>query len=746
MSEELIVNDPVGEEQSNDSGNGHELAVTRRNFLQGAMMVASGVALSSVLRGVVWESHAEAAQATCPGVGQAFRPIMEIQSSTTTKTLQAVLKVLNENKNYLAASVQGPAPVCNSGQMRYFSAYDPRIPNAPVWPDASLAGAPTTGPTFRARVGDTVQITLLNQVDVSVFGNSLDAAERGLGCDTAISVGPGGAGTNTYPGAPPFDITPDCFHGSSTTNLHFHGTHVSPSTIADNVLIAVRPSPRVNGKPIVTEQSVKADFDQVFAACTQGHSPQKWADLPQNYQRTQQELLTEYDMTAPWKGGRGLPVEEQLWLKDDAEIKAGRWPQYYVGAFPNCFTTPIWNGQPTSMGQAPGTHWYHAHKHGSTALNLANGMAGALIIEGPYDDTLKPFFTKQLVLVLQQFGSQVNLMRNSNTNTKADLVFVNGQFAPVLDMNPNEMQFWRVVNACHQRGVAINAPTGIKWVQTAQDGVQLDPRNYANPANMNGALSIPAAQQAPFGSLSPGNRVDFLVRAPSAPGTYDVTFPAGPNPKVVLFTVKVKQNPNVPPIPTPMPFPTQAQFPAMPGFLADINPADVTVRRDLHFRSIGAGNPNPPAPTGRSSTAPFAPPSHTINGKKFEDHIIDQTMMLGTTEEWTLYNDTGGAAHPFHIHINPFQVIEIFNPKASATPVKLPTPWVWWDDFAIPPAAPPKGSPSGTPPVSGYVKFLTRFVDYTGMYVLHCHILGHEDRGMMQLVQVVTNRTDVSHH
>ena len=66
-------------------------------------------------------------------------------------------------------------------------------------------------------------------------------------------------------------------------------------------------------------------------------------------------------------------------------------PQYYIGAFPNCFNIPEWNGKPDSMGQAPGTHWYHGHKHGSTALNLANGMAGALIIEGDYDKTLEPF-------------------------------------------------------------------------------------------------------------------------------------------------------------------------------------------------------------------------------------------------------------------------------------------------------------------------------------------------------------------
>jgi FtsP/CotA-like multicopper oxidase with cupredoxin domain len=52
---------------------------------------------------------------------------------------------------------------------------------------------------------------------------------------------------------------------------------------------------------------------------------------------------------------------------------------------------------------------------------------------------------------------------------------------------------------------------------------------------------------------------------------------------------------------------------------------------------------------------------------------------------------------------------------------------VWWDNFAI--------------PTGGYVKILTRFVDFTGIYVLHCHILGHEDRGMMQMVQVCADAT-----
>lgn len=721
------------DDRDNSSRDNAEWGVTRRDFLQRSMAVASGLALSSVLPPFKLVGHAaETAPELCLDAGQPLVRIEEITRTNATGTLQAVLKVLNEEKRYCAASAQGAAPVYNTGQMRFFSGYNPANPSQ-KWPRTS--GVPSTGPTLRARVGDLVQITLLNQVDVSAFGNTtdavgIDAAEKGLGCDSATSVGPSGTGTNTYPGKPPFDIMPDCFHGSSSANLHFHGTHVSPSGIGDNILIAVRPSPRVNGRPLVDEQYVKSSFDPIFTKCSHGHVPLTWGDLPLTWQTKQEQLLKQYDATAPWQGGRGLPPPEQLWLKDQKAITEGRWPQYYIGAYPSCFRIPTWNGQPNSMGQAPGTHWYHAHKHGSTALNLANGMAGALIIEGDYDDKLKPFFTVQQVLVLQQFSAEVNLMRNPAAAIKPDLVYVNGQYQPVLTMKPNEMQLWRFVNASHQKAVALDKPTGIKWVQTAQDGVQFDPRNY-NRDVTDAAFPVPPNSAAPFGSLSSGNRMDLLVQAPSSPGTFPVKFGG-----VVLFTVKVIQDSS---IPSPMPFPTRSQFPLMPGFLADINPANVTVRRELHFASVGPGG----AAVGRAPTAPFAPPSHTIDGKKFEDGIINQTMMLGATEEWTLYNDSPGAAHPFHIHINPFQVVEMRNPKISATPVRLPVPWVWWDDFAIPPAAVP---PGGTAQVSGYVKILTRFVDYTGMYVLHCHILGHEDRGMMQLVQVVTNTTNVDHH
>ena len=767
MSEETIITDQAGAEDLNESaGVKQELETTRRLFLQRAMAVASGLAIASMLPDIardLWVTEAQSASCDPAAPGQALQSIMEIKTGSA-KILKAVIKVLDEKKVYLGSPPSGTSrPSCNSGQMRYFSGYDANLPplGRPVWP--TKHGVPGPGPTLRARVGDTIQITLLNHVDTKNFPNTLDVAEHGQACDQNTTFGQG----NTYPGSPSWENPPNCFHGSSSTNLHFHGTHTSPSGISDNVLLNIRPSSRgKDGLPVVNEKSVAAIFDKIFAACMHGHQPLLWTDWPIEWQNWQKQLLIQYDNTTTWlgksppPGGNGpsvLPKDEQLWYQNQQEMKPPRpeLPQYYIGAFPTCFTIPEWKANDPSspvMGQAPGTHWYHAHKHGSTALNLANGMAGALIIEGDYDKTLRTYYQnksatlKEQVLVLQQFSAVIGLLRASGTS---DLVSVNGQYTPVLEMKPNETQMWRIVNACHQASVPLNTATPIKWVQTAQDGVQLSRSNYNRDPNApTNTFPVPAkavlvdGDWLSTGSLAPGNRVDLLVQAPSSTGEYPVTF-GGSN--KLLLTVKVTGT-----AVTATDFPTPDQFPEQPGFLSDIRPPQGMVKREIRFNTTRTQLPGPSptpipqgTPGGRNPTnasAPFFPnaaPTHTINGKQFSGEI-DQYIKLGATEEWNLFNDTPltGAAHPFHIHINPFQVIALFDPaymkpSLQSTGVPLRKPWVWWDTFAIPPG--------------GWATMWSRFVDYTGTYVFHCHILGHEDRGMMQMVNVSPSGTSMKH-
>ena len=177
------------------------------------------------------------------------------------------------------------------------------------------------------------------------------------------------------------------------------------------------------------------------------------------------------------------------------------------------------------MGQAPGTHWYHAHKHGSTALNVANGMTGAFVIEGQYDDDLRKFYGqgfRDQVLVIQQLSSTPFPLMNRagrgkrNDESNKPQLSVNGRLKPVVKMRPGEVQLWRLVNGAFRDAVQLksfgpkdSAPQGgPAWRQIAQDGVQLAYKNYNTTlGKMNREIN-----------LAPANRADLLVKAPDTGG------------------------------------------------------------------------------------------------------------------------------------------------------------------------------------------------------------------------------------
>lgn len=701
----------------------------RRPVSRQARAVTAAAGLAALFMASGLPAAPEGDQQACPPPptgSQSLTKIGEIKSDGGR--LQAVIKVVSGGR-------------CLPGQtqkvmLRYFAGYNPGD-KSQEWPDPANVGVGGPGPTLRAKLGDVVNITFLNQVRVGDFAGTLDSGDDGSGngCDRATNATTGDK--NWYPAD---DKYPNCFHASSTANLHFHGTHVSPSTTGDNVLIGVRPNEKV------TERDVNGPFQQVFQHCETRQEPQKWGDLPRSWRDYQETQLKQYDDTAPYVGpgrspsGHGLPRDLQLWPQNQQAIDHGLWPQWYSGSYPYCFQLPREAGEKSGlrMAQAPGTHWYHSHKHGSTALNLFNGLAGAFIIaddsaEG-YDGKLKAFYKDKLeekVLVLQQLTPVVNML-SAASNLSAPSMLVNGQLAPTITMRPGEVQLWRIVNGSVQGFVKASftpaGASGITFRQTAQDGVQLAWENYSKPENGTQAIE-----------LAPANRVDLLVQAPSTAGPY--TLQQG---KTALLNISVSGDAVSPPG-----FPSKAgDYPKLPDFLHDVDAATIRVRRNLVYGSRSPANPTP------RKLLQF-----TIDGKQFQDQVIDQVMRVDTAEEWTVYNtDTlsppGGIKHPFHIHVNPFQIVEVFDPGAAKEEDRLKTcakDCVWWDTFAIPK---PAKLASGTCPVPllsggqcpGYFKMRTRFVDFTGQYVQHCHILAHEDRGMMQLIEVVADRTPLKHH
>jgi len=138
-----------------------------------------------------------------------------------------------------------------------------------------------------------------------------------------------------------------------------------------------------------------------------------------------------------------------------------------------------------------------------------------------------------------------------------------------------------------------------------------------------------------------------------------------------------------------------------------------------------------------------------IDGKVFDESPTSTTVQrfnLNTAEEMMLENYWASSIHPFHIHVNPFQVLEIFDPNnpGPTQHIIMEKPYIWRDTIAIPAAndhgkgANGKDPDGNSPPTTnGWVKIRSRFVDFPGTFVLHCHLLDHEDRGMMQEVQVL---------
>jgi L-ascorbate oxidase len=132
-----------------------------------------------------------------------------------------------------------------------------------------------------------------------------------------------------------------------------------------------------------------------------------------------------------------------------------------------------------------------------------------------------------------------------------------------------------------------------------------------------------------------------------------------------------------------------------------------------------------------------------VNGKPFDPNVINRTLMLGGVDEWTLQSDF--VSHPFHIHVNPFQIVRILDPSGkdvsgpdaidnaggTVDPQYRALKGVWKDTLWVKNLMQPSAAKGKYTLV-----VRTRYQRYIGDYVLHCHILDHEDQGMMQIIRV----------
>ncbi|MFE2743220.1 multicopper oxidase family protein [Streptomyces scopuliridis] len=323
----------------------------------------------------------------------------------------------------------------------------------------------------------------------------------------------------------------------------------------------------------------------------------------------------------------------------------------------------------------PGTYWYHSHAHPMSAKQVAGGMSGVIVVDG-----LKRHLPAGLrniterVVALKDFQVQGDRVKTDDLKIGAPTNrTINGQLKPVIAIRPGEVQLWRLANISANIYYNIHLP-GHQFHVLTHDASPVD-----------------RIWQADSLLLAAGARFDVLVRGGPAGHTEleTLAYSTGPGgnqfPRTALASVVSGGSP-VRPVTLPTTFAPRA----------DLSNARLAARRTVVFSENKAGT------------------VYYVNGKPFDPNRVDIRSRLNTVEEWTVRNDSD-EEHSFHVHTNHFQLMSINGRPHDAHSLQ---------DVV-------------TVPARGNVVIRNHFLDYTGKTVLHCHILNHEDAGMMAVLEIV---------
>lgn len=326
----------------------------------------------------------------------------------------------------------------------------------------------------------------------------------------------------------------------------------------------------------------------------------------------------------------------------------------------------------------PGLYYYHAHAHGIAERQVTYGFSGALLIDGQLDAYPELKDVADHVMVLKDiqvspFGNVPQDVVTSRTVTRT----VNGLLKPTLRIRPGETQLWRIANTGANLYYRLHLGGRKFWV-IAEDG--------------NPTLSmLPRTEY----TLGPSARVEIMVQFDS-PGAFVLathkvrTGPAGDGNSAVELVKVVCEGEAVA---TPAALPMDRDCCARP--IEDYRDDAISAKRLIVFNETDT--------------------DFRVNNRVFNENRIDTRVPLGSIEEWTVRNATD-ELHQFHIHQTDFQITEINGKPVEFTGHR--------DNFII--------------PVRGEVKMIIPFTNpvIVGNFVYHCHIMEHEDGGMMATIQV----------
>ena len=389
-----------------------------------------------------------------------------------------------------------------------------------------------------------------------------------------------------------------------------------------------------------------------------------------------------------------------------------------TGSGDNVFLTVPPGGSTTYAFKVASDHpaglfYVHPHHHGHSADQVFGGLGGALVVRGDLDRIPEVAAASESVLVLKDFASAdgtaeagMGMGMERMLGREGPLLTVNGELNPGLAIPSGGLLRLRLLNASNARIYRL-ALEGHRLVLIATDG---------------GAIATPELLDEIL--LAPGERADVLVQGNQTPGSYrllDLPYqrsghggmgqvaPAANGPQT-LATLRYAGT--VAPLPLPA---ALLHVPALPQ--------PERTRRFSLAHAMGMGMGGMQHGMGGMGVGGMGMGGggigaggmgFVINGQPFDPDRIDTRVSLGSTEDWLIVNDDV-MDHPFHLHVNPFQVISrAGRPEAQRR---------WKDTVLV------KGGEE--------VRIRVTFRDFTGRTVYHCHNLDHEDLGLMGVLQIV---------
>jgi len=343
-----------------------------------------------------------------------------------------------------------------------------------------------------------------------------------------------------------------------------------------------------------------------------------------------------------------------------------------------------------------GTFWYHPHHHGQVANQVYAGLYGALVVASVGEIADRTLVISDTSFATDGSVAGANLM-SIMMGREGDFLMVNGATQPWGSMDRTSER-WRIINACTSRNLSLTVAGG-KATLLARDGHDL-----ATPE-----LNAPAKDVF----LSPGNRVDVLVTNKGGDISLNYTTVAHPDSMGMggmgMNTTTYKNYPLATFRDSGKQVVTEFPYIGKASSLEDLRNSTPTANREFVLKMPGMAGMMGMMSGGRAALQG----QFTINGQAFDANRIDTTPKQGDVEEWTIINQST-MAHPFHLHVWPMQIIN--ENGTDVGPVR-------YQDVVNVPA-------------KGRVTVRLRFADFAGTTVYHCHILDHEDLGMMGLIQV----------